>query len=445
MVACIVSSCTKKPQTTNVQIHQISKDSLLNLVQYRTFLYFWDGAEENSGMARERIHMDGIYPQQDQDIVTIGGSGFGFMALLVGIERGFITKEEGVVRLKKMVDFLENSDRFYGIWPHWLDGKTGKVKPFGRDDDGGDLVESAFLAQGLLTVRQYLNKDIEEERKLAQQIDGLWKEMQWNWHVKPKENVLLWHWSPTIDFSKNHSIKGYDEALITYILAASSPTYPIDPIVYHEGWARKGQIKLQVQPYGHLLELSHNGAKDLGGPLFWAHYSFLGLDPRGLSDAYADYWRQNTNHTLANRAWCIDNPLKYKGYGENSWGLTASYSVNGYAAHAPGLTTDKGVIAPTAALSSMPYTPEHSIAAMSHWYYTYGEKLFGPYGFYDAFSVHEGWFPSRYLAIDQGPIVVMIENYRSGLLWELFMSAPEVQEGLKNLGFSSPYLTAFSE
>jgi len=440
MNAFFLTFCGQRKEGNIVLTDKITDDSLFNLVQYRTFLYFWGGAEVNSGLARERIHMDGDYPQNDRNVVTTGGSGFGMMAILVGIERGYITRDEGIERLEKMVGFLEGSDRFHGIWPHWLDGETGKVKPFGRDDDGGDLVESAFLAQGLLTVRQYLDRKKEKEDLLAEKIDRLWREMEWSWHVKVNEKVLLWHWSPKIGFSKNHAIKGYDEALITYVLAASSPTYPIKPDVYHEGWARGGQIKFQSEPFGLHLELRHNGAEEFGGPLFWAHYSFLGLDPRGLKDRYADYWRHNVNHTLANRAWCIANPLGYKGYSEGSWGLTASYSVNGYAAHAPGESTDKGVITPTAALSSMPYTPEHSLKAMRYWFDIYGDKLLGPYGFFDAFSEHENWFPQRYLAIDQGPIVVMMENYRSGLLWDLFMSSPEVKEGLRKLGFDSPHL-----
>lgn len=435
-----ISSCKEKQKEVELESNVISDDSLMTMVQYRTFQYFWDGAEPTSGMARERIHMDGNYPQNDQNVVTTGGTGFGVMAILVGIERGFISREEGFKRLVKIVDYLGKVDRFHGIWSHWIEGETGKVKPFGRDDDGGDLVESAFLAQGLLTVRQYFQNGNSSEIFLVEKINQLWEEMEWSWYHKKEDNVLLWHWSPSIEFQKNHPIKGYDETLITYILAASSPTYPIQADVYHDGWARKGEITFNVEPYGHLLELRHNGAEELGGPLFWAHYSYLGLDPRGLKDRYADYWRQNVNHTLANRAWCLENPLGYAGYGEKSWGLTASYSVNGYAAHAPGENKDKGVISPTAALSSFPYTPEYSMEAMRFWFETYGEKLFGPYGFYDAFSEEEDWFPKRYLAIDQGPIVVMIENHRSGLLWDLFMSAPEIKEGLVKLGFNSPHL-----
>ncbi|GAB2629797.1 glucoamylase family protein [Belliella aquatica] len=443
LLALFVFSCNQKNQNevegTSLET-RISDDSLMTLVQYRTFQYFWEGAEPTSGLARERIHLDGDYPENDQNVVTTGGSGFGIMSILVGIERGFISRQEGFERLRKIVNYLEKADRFHGIWSHWIHGETGKVKPFGSDDDGGDLVESAFLMQGLLTVRQYFRDGTEEEKELATRITKLYEEMEWSWYKRKNENVLLWHWSPNIDFQKNHALMGYDETLITYILAASSPTHAIDPILYQEGWARSGEIKNDSEPYGHLLELKHNGAAELGGPLFWAHYSFVGLDPRGLQDQYADYWRQNVNHTLANRAWCVENPNGFEGYGENSWGLTASYSVNGYAAHAPGVDKDKGVISPTAALSSFPYTPEYSMEAMRYWFEEYGEKLFGKYGFYDAFSASENWFPQRYLAIDQGPIVVMIENHRTGLLWDLFMSSPEVQEGLSKLEFQSPHL-----
>ena len=209
--------------------------------------------------------------------------------------------------------------------------------------------------------------------------------------------------------------------------------------VYHEGWAKSGKINGQTTKYGHTLHFVHNDNPDYGGPLFWAHYSYLGLDPRGLKDRYANYWEENKNQVLINHDWCVENPNHFKGYGENSWGLTASYSINGYAAHAPGKDRDLGVISPTAALSSMPYTPEYSMMAMKHWYQDLGEKVYGVYGFYDAFSETANWFHKRYLAIDQGPIVVMMENYRTGLLWNLFMNAPEVQQGLKKLGFQSPH------
>ncbi|MGN6194324.1 MAG: glucoamylase family protein [Ginsengibacter sp.] len=425
-------------KTNVVRNDQTETDSLLTLIQRQTFEYFWNGAEPNSGMAAERINMNGIYPENDKNVVTSGGSGFGVMAILVGIKRGFITKEQGLQRLEKIVSFLEKADRFHGAWPHWMYGTTGRVKPFSPKDDGGDLVETAFMIQGLLTVRQYYLNGNSEEKKLATRIDKLWKEVDWNWY-RNGQNVLYWHWSPDYGWQMNFPVHGYNECLILYILAASSPAHGVPAEVYHEGWAQNGKIKSLSEHFGYELQLHHIGAPN-GGPLFWAHYSYLGLDPNGLKDEYADYWKENTDQALINYSWCVQNPLHYKGYGPDSWGLTSSYSIKGYAGHAPSEERDLGVIAPTAAISSIPYTPEQSLAAIKHWYGDMKSKLWGKYGFYDAFSETADWYPQQYLAIDQGPQVVMIENYRSGFLWKLFMSSPEVQSGLKKLGFQSPYL-----
>jgi hypothetical protein len=428
-----VSSCSSPVHEKAGQKMTFSDDSLLNLIEYRTFQYFWDGAEPVSGLARERIHMDGIYPENDRDVITVGGSGFGLMAILVGAERGFITREQACGRLTQIAGYLAKADRFHGVWPHWLYGPTGKVKPFGTKDNGGDIVETAYLVQGLLAVRQYFVNGNEAEKQLAEKCDQLWKGVEWDWYRNGGQDVLYWHWSPEYQWEMNFPLQGYNECLITYILAASSPTHGIPAEVYHKGWERSGAIQGNFTKYGLTLKLKHNGSNEYGGPLFWSHYSFLGLDPRGLSDMYTSYWEHNTNHTLINYNYCVENPKHYKGYSANCWGLTASYSINGYAAHQP--SEDLGVISPTAALSSFPYSPIQSMAAAHYFYNELGDKIWGKYGFYDAFSVHYNWYPQRYLAIDQGPIVVMIENYRSGLLWKLFMSCPEVQEGLQVLGF----------
>lgn len=412
--------------------------AMLDDVQRRTFQYFWEAAEPNSGLARERYHMNGVYPQNDKNVVTSGGSGFGIMAIISGIYRGYVTKEQGIERMERILNFLESADRFHGAFPHWWNGESGKVKPFSKKDDGGDLVETSFLMQGLLAARQFFQNGNDAEKSLAARIDKLWKEVDFNWYRNGK-NVLYWHWSPDYAWEMNFPVTGYNECLIMYILAASSPTHGVPAEVYHEGWARSGAIKDSVTTYGYTLQLSHNGAREYGGPLFWAHYSYLGLDPRGLVDRYADYGKENTNQTLINRQWCIENPLGYKGYGPQSWGLTSSYSIRGYAGHAPGEKRDLGVISPTAAISSIVYTPQYSLEAMRYWYTSLKDRLLGPYGFYDAFSETADWFPQSYLAIDQGPAVVMMENYRSGLLWDLFMSCPEVQQGLKKLSFTSSH------
>jgi hypothetical protein len=442
LVFPLICCQSNKEQTDNSSVQktaEISDDSLLTLVQYRTFQYFWDGAEPVSGGARERFHVDGDYPQNDKHVITSGGSGFGVMAILVGIERKFITREEGLERLMRFVSWLEKADNFHGAWPHWWNGETGEVKPFSKHDDGGDLVETSYLAQGLLCVREYFKDGNEQEKELASRIDKLWRGIDFSWYRNNGKNVLYWHWSPNHAWRMNFPVEGYNECLIMYVLAAASPTHGIPAEVYHEGWARKGGMKNDPahEQYGYHLDLKHNGAQQFGGPLFWSHYSFLGLDPRGLKDRYADYWEHNRNHTLINRQYCIENPKGYKGYSEDNWGLTASYSVRGYAAHSP--NEDLGVITPTAALSSFPYTPEESMKALKY-FYSKGDTLFGEYGFYDAFSEQDNWYPQRYLAIDQGPIVVMIENHRTGLLWKLFMQSPEVQAGLKKLGFESDHI-----
>ena len=410
-----------------------SDSVMLDYIQHVSLNYMWDGAEPNSGLARERIHLDNLYPENDQDVVTTGGSGFGIAGLLVGINRGFINREQAVSRLHRIVDFLEKADRFHGVWPHWLEGPTGKTKPFGLKDNGGDLVESCFLMTSLLCVRQYFKDGNEREQQLAGKIDRLWREMEFDWYRRDGQDVLYWHWSPEYGWEMNFPLEGYNECLITYVLAASSPTHGIPAECYHKGWARSGDIRSDSAPYGYPLNLRHNGAEADGGPLFWAHYSYIGLDPRTLKDQYANYWDVVRNHVLSNYEYCVKNPKRFKGYGTDCWGLTASYSVEGYSAHAPG--NDLGVITPTAALSSFPYTPEESMSALKG-FYAKGDWIWGKYGFYDAFSEVADWTMPRYLAIDQCTIAPMIENYRSGLLWKLFMSCPEIQQGLTKLGFT---------
>jgi hypothetical protein len=398
----------------------ITDDELLTLIQQQTFRYFYDFAHPSCGLARER--------NSSGDIVTIGGGGFGVMALIVGIERGFITRSEGLTRLNKILGFLETCDRFHGAWPHWLNGSTGKTVPFTEKDNGADLVETSYMVEGLITMRQYLDPNITGEKDLINRIDVLNNGVEYDWFTRG-QNVLYWHWSPNYGWEMNMQIRGYNETLITYIVAAVSTTHPVSADVYHQGYARNGGIKNGNSYYGYKLPLG----EAYGGPLFFTHYSFLGLDPRNLKDNYADYWEQNVNQSLINHAYCKDNPKGFVGYSDQSWGLTASDNPWGYNAHSP--TNDLGVITPTAAISALPYTPEQSMDAIKHFYYILGDRLWGEYGFYDAFDVTAGWWANSYLAIDQGPIICMIENYRSQLLWNLFMSHPEVGTGLTKLGF----------
>ncbi len=406
----------------------LNDDELLDLVQARTLSYFWDFGHPVSGMARERDA--GAFGYSPLDTVTTGGTGFGIMALIAGAERGLLDRAAVIGRLDKLVAFLGQADRFNGVFPHFLNGDTGKVIPFWIKDDGADIVETSFLMAGLLTARQWLRP---ARPDVAAAIDRLWREVDWAFHVRPADQALLWHWSPTYGFEMNHAITGWNECLITHVLAASSPTHAVDPATYHQSWA-SGPDFLNGRTYGDVrLPLG----PDQGGPLFFTHYSFLGLDPHGLKDAYADYFAQNVAHCRINYAHCQANPGGFAGYGGGGWGLTASDNHEGYNAHSP--TNDHGVLTPTAALSSFPYVPELSMAALRHFLTAMDGRLFGPRGFADAYTPGKDWVAESHLAIDQGPIVVMIENYRSACLWRLFMSCPEVLAGLDRLGFSTPY------
>ncbi|MGL4994219.1 MAG: glucoamylase family protein [Bacteroidales bacterium] len=411
----------------------VSDEEMLDYIQRVHLNYMWDGAEATSGMACERIHPDGIYPSNDQDIVTLGGSGFGVAGLIVAVERGFIDRSAVVERMHKIVDYLAKADRFHGMWPHWLVGPTGVTKGFGTKDDGGDIVESAFMMQGLICAREYFNGDSSQEKALVEKINKLWHEMDFNFYQQDNHDVLYWHWSPTHGWEMNFPIEGYNECLIAYILGASSPTHPIPASAYHKGWARDGAIVGDEAPYGYPLRLAHN-AQAGGGSLFWAHYSYIGFSPKGSADKYANFWDVTRNHVMANYAHCVDNPKNYKGYSEKCWGLTAGYTMTGYSAHDP--HNDLGVITPTAALSSFPYAPEEAMRALKYFYFEKGDKLWGKYGFYDGFSESNDWYSNGYLAIDQLTIAPMIENYRTGLLWKLFMNAPEIKSGLEKLGIT---------
>ncbi len=407
----------------SAHVHPMSDDSLMEMVQRYSFRYFREFQHPVAGMARER--------NTSSNTVTTGGTGFGVMAWVVAVERGWVSRTEGVDYMLKLLSFLQIADRFAGVYPHWMNGQTGKVQAFSTYDNGGDLVETSFLMQGLLTARQYFNRSTTEETTIRQTITDLWQDVNWQFYRKNNENVLYWHYSPNYTWRMNFQLRGYNEALITYLLAVASPTKGVPASLYHQGWASSNNYRNGQTYYGRTLQVGPLA----GGPLFFAHYSYLGFDPRRKKDAYANYWHHNVAQTLINWEYCKSNPLNKIGYSADNWGLTASDDPTGYLAHAPLESTDNGTISPTAALSSMPYSPTQSMAALKYFYRTLGERLWGKYGFYDAFNLGQNWFATSYLAIDQGPIIGMIENHRTGLLWRLFMSNPEIQPALDAIGF----------
>jgi hypothetical protein len=413
--------------------YAMTDEQLLTSVQEAVFRYFWDFGHPVSGLARERFY------EGDRQTVTTGGSGFGLMAIIVGVERGFVSRSEAAERILKILTFLdEKAARYHGAWSHWFDGTTGEPIAFDYDEFGnpimsGDLVETAFMIQGMLAVRQYFNSSDPVEAAIRGKATKLWGEVDWDWYRRSTEtdgDSLWWLWSPTHNWQNSFRITGYHECMIAYLLAIASPTHPIPPSCYCDGWARSPSYANGNTFYGYLQWVG----PDYGGPLFWTHYSFLGFDPRNKSDNFCNYFNNSRNISLINRAHCINNPTNFAGYSALVWGLTASCNPWGYLAHSP--TNDNGTIAPTAALSAMPFTPAESIATLKHFYHVYGDRLWGPFGFYDAFNLQENWFSDAYLAIDQGPIVVMIENYRTQLCWDLFMANPEIQPMLEAIGWT---------
>jgi hypothetical protein len=411
-------------EAASATTRSLTDEELLDMVQEYTFRYFWDFAHEASGMARER--------NTSGNTVTSGGSGFGIMSIPVGIERGFITREEGVARVLKILDFLSTADRFHGAWSHWINGNTGKVIPFSTKDNGGDIVETAYMAQGLLTIRQYFDGDTPEEKQIVEAATELWEGIEWDWYRRNDSPSIYWHWSPDYNWDMNMTVTGWNEAAIVYLLAIASPTHGVPASLWHTGWAGSSSYTNGNEFYGYTLYVGW----DWGGPLFFAHYSFLGFDPRDKADSYANYFDQNRNHSLIHQAYCQANPKGFSGYSEVCWGLTASDDpIVGYQAHEPWSSRDNGTITPTAALSSFPYTPEESMLALKHFYRELGEDTWGWMGFLDAFNQQRHWVAGSYLAIDQGPIILMIENYRSQLLWDLFMSNEEIQPMMDAIGF----------
>lgn len=421
----------------------LTEAELMDKVQRDVLRYFWEYAHPESKLARERYHVDN--PGFDASVLSAGGSGFGMLNILVGIKNGYVPRSEAVARLTTALTFLQNADRFHGAWPHWINGSTGKVLPFSAKDDGGDLVETAFIAQGLIAVREYFkNSANAQEKELSEKADTLWRAIEWNFYTQGKEEGLYWHWSPNYGFEMNMKLQGFDETLVTYILAASSPEHSISKVNYERGWARSGAVRSASSQYGIPVLAQHNGQGTGVGPLFWSHYSFLCLNPMGLQDAYLDYGKVTTNHAQIQYQYALANPKKWKDYGAKHWGLTASYSRASdggttYNAHSP--QNDLGVISPTAALSSMPFTPKESMQHLRMLYEERASSLVGVAGPYDAYAPHYNWVANRYLAIDQGTIGVMVENHKSSFLWDLFMNAPEIKLGLKKLGFTSSRYT----
>lgn len=431
-VVSIFQGNESEPAETSAQIRDFSDDELMDMLQRYTFRYFWEGSHQATGMALERSN-------GNSRTAASGATGMGLMAMIVAHEREYKPQEEVKDRILKILEFLENCERHHGAWSHWYNADTYQTQPFSADDDGGDIVETSFVAQGLIALKNYFTEADAKSVQIRETADALWKGIDWDWY-RNGQNVLFWHWSPNINFQKNMKVTGWNECLVTYVMAASSPTHGIDKEVYDQGWARNGAMVNPRTFYGHEIRLS----PDWGGPLFWIHYSHLGINPHGLSDMYADYWQEHVNTAKIHHAYSVANPKGHAGYSDKNWGLTASDDPYGYTAHQP-MSNDNGTISPTAALASMPYTPEESLKTLKYFYHKRGKDLFGKFGLYDAFNDNLGWVQKAYIGIDQGPIVVMLENHRTGLLWNTVMIDSDVQAGLNKLGFEYEVSTGAKE
>ncbi|WP_165040104.1 glucoamylase family protein [Dysgonomonas sp. ZJ709] len=439
-ITCLDYDYNETPASNEVvaKTYTMTDEQLLTMLQEASFRYYWDGAEEHSGLALENI------PGR-KNMIASGASGFGILAIITAVERGFITREEAVERFKKIVAFLDKTETFHGGYSHFINGEDGKVIPFfGNKDNGADMVETSFLFQGLLTARQYFDKDSEDETHIRKMITKLWENIEWDWYKQTKDSkYLYWHWSPDQAWVINHRLIGWNETMITYLLAIASPTHGVSKDIYYTGWASQDQYAQDYRAnWGQTRDGSmysngntYQGVKldvgvSTGGPLFFLHYSYLGFDPRGIKDKYVskDYFDNFRNIALINHRYCIENPKGQQGYGADNWGLTASDGPWGYHAAEAALHQDDGTMAPTGALASFPYLPEESMAAFKNYYRNYGSFLWGEYGFRDAFNLNENWCASIYMGLNQAPVTVMIENYRTGLLWNLFMKDPDVKK-----------------
>jgi hypothetical protein len=426
--------------TVSAATRELTDDELLTMVQEANFRYYWEGAHPVAGMAIE------VTPGDD-NLVALGSSGFGIMALIVGAERQFVTRDQAVERLLRIVRFLAKADRFHGVWPHFLDGRTGKIIPyFGKYDNGGDLVETAFLIQGLLAARQYFDRDTPEEREIRDTITWFWRSVEWDWYRRdPGSDFLFWHWSPDYGFHISHPLIGWNETMIVYLLAIASPTHAVPASLYHTGWAGQSDVAVQYRRgwsrttdgdhyvnghsyYGIRLDVGEGN----GAELFFTHFSFFGFDPRGRRDRYTNYFDNNRAIALIQHAYAIDNPLKRAGYGDDTWGRSAGINAGSGRATPAG---DNGTINCMASLASFPYTPEESMKALKHFYRDLGDRVWGIYGFRDGFNETENWFEDVYMGLNQAPTVIMIENHRTGLLWRLFMANPEIEPALAAIGF----------
>ncbi len=430
------------------------QEAFLDQLQEDTFQFFWETTNHENGMVPDR------YP--NPPFASIAAIGFGLSTYIVGVERGYVSRSEAAERTLNTVGFFYNAPQgpepqgnagYKGFFYHFLDMETGER--YGQNELS--TIDSALLLAGMLSSQSYFDRDNETEQAIRTKVDSIYHRMDWQWMYSQSSPPLVsMGWTPEDGFIQ-HDWRGYDEAMILYILGFASPTHPIDP----EAWEMYTETYLWDEFYG----IEHVNYS----PLFIHQYSHMYVDFRDIQDSYMrgrgiDYFENSRRATYANRAYCIDNPDEWEGYSELVWGLTASDGP-GYATHtidgverefhaywARGASADHinddGTIAPTAAGGSVPFAPEITIPTLHHFYEEFGERLYKEYGFLDSFNLtytvgvgnEQGWFNDQYLGIDQGPILIQIENYRSELIWDVMKDNSYIREGLELAGFEGGWL-----
>lgn len=417
-------------------------EAVLDDIQRRHFKYFWELTNSVNGLVPDRAN-----PANNTAASSIAATGFGLTAYIVGVERGFITRQQAAERTLTTLRFFADAPQssastdvtgYKGFFYHFLNRDTGY-----RDKADTELstIDTALLLAGVLSSQSYFDGDNETETEIRELADRLYRAVEWKWAMNGGSKMTM-GWSPENGFLP-HVWSGYNEAMILYILAFGSPdaSKKIDGSIWNNWTATYHWDKF----HGYdMVNFS---------PLFGHQYSHIWVDFKGIRDSYMrgkalDYFENSRRATMSNRAYCIANPKGFKGYGENIWGLTASDGPGGYFGkegyYARGASAlwiyDDGTIAPTAAGGSFPFTPEESYNALTAMKKYNGGVLWTQYGFWDAFNPQVDWVAEWWLGIDQGPILIMIENYRTGLVWNLMKKNPYIASGLKAAGFRGGWL-----
>jgi hypothetical protein len=445
--ACNQSPSSKSnPPSGEVKI-SIPAQFDLDDLKRRTFNYFWVEADPVTGLIEDRV--------PNRQFSSIAATGFGLSAYIIGVENGYVSRAEAAEKVLRLLRFLWNAPQdsamsgiagYKGYYYHFLDMRTGHR----YKDVELSTIDTGLLMAGILSVMEYFNGDEVVEEEIRSLADALFLRVEWDFFLNGTP-ALSMGWFPDRGFLDAEWV-GYNEAMVMLVMALGSPTHPIPEICW-EKWTA-------TYDWGGYYGYEHVNF----GPLFGHHYSHMYLDFRGIYDDYMmekgiDYFENSRRATYGNRAYCLDNPLGFKDYSDTIWGLTACdgpgylekmidgrmVTFEGYSARGAALVhaRDDGTLAPTAAGGSIPFAPEICLPALRAMYNRYGDKLYGEYGFLDSFNPtftfgqgnEEGWFDVDYLGIDQGAILIMLENYQSGLIWDLMKKNKYIRTGLGNAGF----------